>query len=148
MAEHENYEPGEPFFPNHVTKEVTAAYLVFGILLILLALLPPQLHTKADPLMTPEHIKPEWYFLAPYQFLKLFPPQMPVLSTIPGVKVIFGEGRAFSILLQGLVMLVLVLIPFIDRNPERSPRKRPFAIAIGILGILVLLFLTFWGKYS
>lgn len=148
MAEHEDYVPGEPFFPNHITKEVTAAYLVFGLLLVLLALLPPSLHPKADPITTPAHIKPEWYFLAPYQFLKLFPPQMPVLSTIPGVKVILGEGRAFSIILQGLVMLILVLIPFIDRNPERKPRKRPFAIAIGVIGIMSVLFLMFWGKYS
>jgi ubiquinol-cytochrome c reductase cytochrome b subunit len=148
MAEQDKYEPGEPFFPNHATKEVTAAYLVFGILLILLALLPPHMHPKADPITTPAHIKPEWYFLAPYQFLKLFPPQMPVLSSIPGVKVILGEGRAFSIILQGIVMAILVFIPFIDRNPARHPRKRPFAVAMGLIGLAVLLFLTFWGKYS
>lgn len=148
MANHEDYVPGEPFFPNHITKELIVAYLTFGILLVLIALLPPHLHPKADPMTTPQHIKPEWYFLSAYQLLKLFPAQMPVLSNIPGVKIILGEGRAFSIILQGLAMMVLLLVPFIDRNPDRSPRKRPFAIAIGIIAILCVVSLSFWGKYS
>lgn len=148
MAEHENYEPGEPFFPNHITKELIVAYLTFGALLVLIALLPPHLHPKADPMTTPPHIKPEWYFLSAYQFLKLFPAQMPVFSKIAGVRIILGEGRAFSIILQGLAMGVLLLVPFIDRNPERNPRKRPFAIAIGIIAILCVLSLSFWGRYS
>jgi quinol-cytochrome oxidoreductase complex cytochrome b subunit len=148
MAEKENYEPGEPFYPNHITKEVIVAYLTFGVLLILLAVFPPHLHPKADPMLTPPHIKPEWYFLSMYQFLKLFPPQMPVLSQIPVVKIFLGEGRAFSIIIQGIAMLILLLVPFIDRNPERHPRKRPFAIAVGILGVIAVVFLSFWGRYS
>lgn len=147
MPEHEDYVPGEPFYPNHITKEVIVAYLTFGVLLVLIALLPPHLHPKADPMTTPQHIKPEWYFLSMYQFLKIFPAQMPVLANIPGVRVILGEGRAFSIVIQGLAMLVLLLVPFIDRNPERSPRKRPFAIVIGIIAILCVLSLSFWGRY-
>lgn len=148
MSNYEDYDPGEPFFPNHITKEIIVAYLTFGVLLILVALLPPHLHPKADPMVTPHHIKPEWYFLAAYQFLKLFPAEMPVLSSIPGIKAVLGEGRAFSIIVQGAAMLVLALIPFIDRNPARNPTKRLFAISIGILTILGLVFLTFWGKYS
>ena len=124
------------------------AYLTFGVLLMLLALLPPHLKPKADPMATPAHIKPEWYFLAPYQFMKYFPQKMPVLSAIPGIRTFFGEGRAFSIILQGLVMLVLLLVPFIDRNPERHPRKRLFAITVGILAIVCLVYLAFLGKYS
>ena len=148
MSDKEIYEPGEPFYPNHVIKEVIAAYLTFGILLVLIALLPPHLHPKADPMTTPPHIKPEWYFLSMYQFLKLFPAQMPVLSEIPGVKLVLGEGRAFSIIIQGVAMLALLLVPFIDRNPERHPRKRLFAIVIGILAIACTLYLAFLAKYT
>lgn len=148
VAEHEDYEPGEPFFPNHITKEIIVAYLTLGVLLLLVALVPPHLHAKADPMVTPKHIKPEWYFLSMYQLLKLFPSQMPVLSQIPIVKVFLGEGRAFSVVVQGLAMAGLLLLPFLDRNPERSPGKRPYAIAAGIIAVLVVIGLTLWGKYS
>ncbi len=146
QKDHEN-EQGEPFYPNHMIKEVIVAYLTFGVLLALIALFPPHLHPKADPMITPAHIKPEWYFLSMYQVLKLFPAQMPVLSEIPVVKVILGEGRACSIILQGFAMLVLVLVPFIDRNPARSPRKRPFAITIGVIVVAIVIVLSFWAKY-
>ena len=148
MGNDDRDEQGEPFYPNHMIKEVIVAYLTFGALLVLIALFPPHLHPKADPMVTPAHIKPEWYFLSMYQVLKLFPAHMPVFSEIPVVKVILGEGRAFSIVLQGLAMAVLVLVPFIDRNPERSPRKRPFAITIGVIAVAAVIVLSFWGKYS
>ncbi len=148
MPKDEKIELGEPFYPNHVTKEIIVAYLTFGALLVLLALVPPHLQPKADPMITPAHIKPEWYFLSMYQVLKLFPAHMPLLSNIPVVKVVLGEGRAFSIILQGIAMLVLFLVPFIDRNPERRPGKRPFAIAVGIIAVIGVVLLSFWGKYS
>ncbi|MBI3946249.1 MAG: cytochrome bc complex cytochrome b subunit [Armatimonadetes bacterium] len=139
---------GEPFYPNHVWREGVVFCLVFALLLALIALLPPQLHPKANPAETPEHIKPEWYFLAAYQFLKLFPQRIPVLAGIPGVNLILGEGRFFSMVLQGLAMLALVLLPFLDRSPERDPRRRPKFTIIAVAGLLALLALTLWGKYS
>lgn len=147
MQEHQN-EQGEPFYPNHVIKEVIVAYLTLGMLLVLIAVFPPQLHPKADPMVTPHHIKPEWYFLSMYQFLKLFPAQMPVLSDIPLIRTVLGEGRACSIMIQGIAMLVLVMIPFVDRNPEKRPSRRPLAISIGIIAVAGLAFLSVWGKYS
>ena len=148
MEKDQRNEQGEPFYPNHIIKEVIVAYLTFGALLALIALFPPHLHPKADPMVTPAHIKPEWYFLSMYQVLKLFPAQMPVLSEIPVIKVILGEGRAFSIILQGLAMLVLLLVPFIDRSPEKSLRKRPFAVTAGVIVVAAVIALSFWGKYS
>jgi len=148
MQENQIIEQGEPFYPNHMIKEIIVAYLTLGMLLVLVAVLPPHLHPKADPMITPHHIKPEWYFLPMYQFLKLFPAQMPVLSNIPVVKVILGEGRACSIIIQGLAMGMLLLIPFLDRNPEKRAARRPFAIAAGILAIVGWAFFTIWGQYS
>lgn len=149
MQEHQrNEEQGEPFYPNHVIKEIIVAYLTLGMLLVLIAVFPPHLHPKADPMVTPHHIKPEWYFLSMYQCLKLFPAQMPVLSNIPVIKTVLGEGRACSIIIQGIAMLALLLVPFLDRNPEKRPSRRPLAIAGGIIAIAGVLFLTIWGKYS
>lgn len=149
MVEEEHYEEGGvPFYPYHLIKEVALAYLLFGVLLAIIALFPPRMEGKADPTTTPQHIKPEWYFLGNYQFLKLFPPKMPVLSEIPGVRSVLGEGRAFSIIIQGLVMLALFLVPFLDRSPHRHPLKRPFFLIAGVLAVLALIGLSFWGKYS
>jgi len=140
-------EQGEPFYPNHVVRELMEFFLVFGVILILIAFFPPDLRPKPDPTTTPEHIKPEWYFLAMYQFLKLFPEKMPVLSQIPVLKDILGEGRAFSILLQAFAALLLLLLPFIDRNPEKHPRKRPWATGIAALVIVATVALTIRGFY-
>ena len=135
--EREYAQGGIPFFPNHLLKEVIAAYLVFGILLVVLALFPPELQPKADPVTTPQHIKPEWYFLPMYQFLKL-----PIFRPL-------GEaGRSLSVVVQMLVFAALFFLPFIDGGEERSVRKRIAFIILGTLGIIVITGLAIWGHYS
>ena len=57
--------------------------------------------------------------------------------------------RSFLPALAILVLLGLViLLPFLDRNPERRPRKRPICVAIGIVAILALVLLGLAGHYS
>ena len=60
-----------PFFPNYVILEVIVSFLVLAALIVLASLLPVGLEEKADPFSTPQHIKPEWYFLWIYQFIKV-----------------------------------------------------------------------------
>ena len=80
---------------------------------------PEAAFQKADPFLTPPHIKPEWYFLWAYQTLKIFPSKIIGL----GVQVAF--------------MTFLALLPFIDRGPERRPAKRPLFVTCYVLGILL-----------
>jgi len=141
-------EEGVPFFPHHFLREVVVIYLVVAAALALLALAPPEIRAPADPFKTPEHIKPEWYFLAMYQFLKLFPAHVAVLSQIPGVRAIVGEGRALSILLQGAVIVIVIALPFLDRNPERHPLRRPVVMSLALVAICVVIFLALWGHFS
>jgi ubiquinol-cytochrome c reductase cytochrome b subunit len=148
IAEGASAEEGVPFFPHHFLKEAAVGYLIIGLAIALVALAPAEIRGPADPFKTPPHIKPEWYFLAMYQFLKLLPAQVPVLSHIPGVRTIVGEGRAASILIQGLVFLIIIALPFLDRNPERHPLRRPFVITIGAIAVCVVIGLAVWGKYS
>jgi ubiquinol-cytochrome c reductase cytochrome b subunit len=122
-------EEGRPFFPNHFLKEVIAVYLVIGILLSLAILYPFPLHEKADPFKTPEGIKPEWYLLYAYQFLKYVP------------KII---GLAF----MGLFALLLFFIPFLDRSPHRHPRKRKLVTSLGLVVLFVALVLGILGFLS
>ncbi len=129
MREKVGREEGVPFFPNHLLAELAVVYLVFSLVLILVAFFPFGLEGKADPLNTPEHIKPEWYFLSLYQILKL----------VPRVTAIVGTGIA---------LVVLVLWPFIDKDPGKSPRRRKVVNIFGIVVIVLLAGFTLWGMLS
>jgi len=118
-----------PFFPHYLLDEVIAWYIILAILVVLASLFPAGLEAPADPLRTPEHIKPEWYFLFLYQGLKLVPRIVGVTAPLIGI-------------------LVLLLLPFIDRNPQVTPGRRPVAVAIGVVTIVGIVVLTIWGWLS
>ncbi|MBI5042716.1 MAG: cytochrome b subunit of the bc complex [Nitrospirae bacterium] len=127
----EKYEEGAvPFVPVHIMKEMVAAFIFLGILIPLAILYPFEEPEPANPFVTPEHIKPEWYFLVAYQILKIVP------------------SKALGLVLQGIAILAIILLPFLDTNPERNPRKRPLFSIIAIISILAYIILTIWGKYS
>lgn len=127
--------PKIPFFP-HMTMKDTATIFVFLAALMALIFYFPQFAfphdalVPANPLETPAHIKPEWYFLANYQLLKLVP------------------NEFLGIVLQLVAGLVLLLLPFVDRSPERHPLKRPVFTTLVSLGILAYLVLAIWGHFS
>jgi quinol-cytochrome oxidoreductase complex cytochrome b subunit len=122
-------EEGRPFFPNHFLKEVIATYLVIGIVLSLAILFPFSLGDKANPFKTPEGIKPEWYLMYAYQFLKYVP-------------------KIIGLLSMGLFALLLFFIPFLDRNPYRHPRKRKLAVSLGGIVLFLALVLGIFGFLS
>lgn len=132
-------EGGIPFWPNHALKEIAAAFLMIAFLATLILLSPAPMHPKADPLTTPEHIKPEWYFLAAYQILK-------------GAEILRFLGdwapKVIGVLFEIAFVILLFGIPFIDKNPERAYRKRPVAIGLGILFALFFGLFTVWGYIS
>ncbi|MBI4520142.1 MAG: hypothetical protein HY701_04855 [Gemmatimonadetes bacterium] len=118
-----------PFIPNHILGELVSLLLTFAVLIVLASLLPAGLESEADPLTTPEHVKPEWYFLAVYQFLKLVPEVLGVLAPV-------------------VAGLALTLLPFLDREPRRNPRRRPLAMALLAAALVAWIGLTIWGKLS
>ena len=127
-----------PFFPNYVILEVIVSFILLAGLIVLVSLLPAGLEEKADPFNTPQHIKPEWYFLWIYQFIKL-----PSLVLGPGV----AAGLA-GILIPAIGIVFLFLLPFLDRKPERRPLKRRVAMAVTGLIVAIFVALSIWGWYS
>ena len=125
----EETEEGKPFFPNHLLKEVIVAFLLFGVLLSMAVVFSFGLEEKANPFQTPEGIKPEWYFLAGYQLLKY----------VPKILGILGIGTA---------LIILLLIPFIEKRPDREPSKRRLAWSIGIIVIIFAFIFGFLGYIS
>ena len=113
-------------FAHHMYREVTTVLFVITLQVALAMLLPFGLGEVATPDATPKGVKPEWYFLPVYQLLKYFP-------KLVGILIINGALAMF------------VLLPFLDRNPERRPGKRKFMMAAAAIGLLVTLALGVMG---
>jgi ubiquinol-cytochrome c reductase cytochrome b subunit/menaquinol-cytochrome c reductase cytochrome b/c subunit len=90
-----------------------------------------ELGPKADPTTTTYTPRPEWYFFFLFELLRVIkPPALVPLATI-GVPTI--------------CMILLFLLPFYDRGPERRPERRPIATAAGIFTIAAMAYLTYLG---
>jgi cytochrome b6 len=95
-----------PFFPHFVLRDVVGWYVALAMLAALAAFSPWELGVKADPFApVPPGIRPEWYFLAAFQILKLLP------SHVLGV-----EGELAGVLGFGALAAGFVLLPFLDRG--------------------------------
>jgi menaquinol-cytochrome c reductase cytochrome b/c subunit len=119
----------EAFWPNFLLKEwmVGAVFLV-GFLCLTVAH-PAPLERIADPTDTGYIPLPDWYFLFLYQLLKY--------SFASGPYTVIG-----AMVIPGLTFGGLLLAPFLDRGPERRPRKRPLATGFMLLALAAIVFLT------
>ena len=122
---------GEPFFPYAVGHDSIIAIVVMGIIIMMSLVLGAEMGPKADPTSTTYVPRPEWYFFFLFELLRIIkPPQLVPLATI-GVPTI--------------AIILLMLLPFYDRGPERHPLRRPIATTTGILVIFAMGFLTYMG---
>ncbi|MFN2215532.1 MAG: hypothetical protein ACK2TS_01175 [Anaerolineales bacterium] len=129
-----------PFYPDHIRTEF---YVVLGILVVVIIigmlgmLFPLGLQAPADPLDTPLHVKPEWYFLALYQILKYIPP------SILGI-----DGPVFGVVSILLAVALIALWPFIDRKKEDTRRAIRIRSILVVIGVILVIALTIWGEVS
>jgi quinol---cytochrome c reductase cytochrome c subunit, bacillus type len=122
---------GKPFFPYAVAKDSLMAVIVMAVIITLSIVLGAELGPKADPTTTTYVPRPEWYFFFLFEVLRVIkPPALVPLATI-GVPTIG--------------MILLFLLPFVDRGPERRPERRPIATLTGILVIVAMGYLTYEG---
>lgn len=126
----------EYFFPKQVYKDIVVMGLVFVVISTLAILYPVELMEEASPEASDFNPEPEWYFLFLFQLLRL-----PMFS---------GEFGEFvgAILIPGLFLLVLVLLPFLNKSPERHPAKRPFAMIAYTLIMVSIVVLTWMAIAS
>ncbi len=117
------------FIPDLFTHEVFLVSLGLFAMVAGVTLLgySAPLETIANPQVTPLDTKAPWYFWWLQGMLKL------------------GDKSLMGIILPTILVLLLVGVPYIDRNPYRSLYKRPFAVGIGILSVLVLVVLSYMG---
>ncbi|WP_290649402.1 cytochrome bc complex cytochrome b subunit [Aquisalimonas sp.] len=127
---------GIPFHPYYSVKDLVGVGVFFLFFSVVLFYVPdffglfieaPNFE-KANPLVTPDHIAPVWYFAAFYAILRAVP------DTFGGV------------LLMGLAVLILFVLPWLDRGRVRSIRYRGFSfkVALGLFAVGFIL-LTYLG---
>ena len=122
---------GKPFFPYAVAKDSVMFVVVMAAIITLSIVLGAELGPKADPTTTTYTPRPEWYFFFLFELLRVIkPPALVPLATI-GIPTI--------------CMILLFLLPFYDRGPERRPERRPIAMAAALFTIAAMGYLTYLG---
>jgi quinol---cytochrome c reductase cytochrome c subunit, bacillus type len=125
---------GKPFFPYAVFKDGTMALIVMIVIILMSIFLGAELGPKADPTSTTYVPRPEWYYFFLFELLRVIKPPALVFMATVGIPTI--------------AMVLLVLLPFIDRNPRRNPLERPVATLAGILTIAAMAYLTILGALA
>lgn len=118
---------GENFYPYQVFRDVVVAGVVIGFLAILALARPAGLEPMANPTDSSYIPRPEWYFLSLYQLLKYLPGPLEFV----GVFVI-----------PGVLFTALLLLPWLDRGPERHPLRRPIVTSLTFLVFATIVALT------
>nr|YP_659511.1 cytochrome b [Pygathrix nemaeus]ABD39317.1 cytochrome b [Pygathrix nemaeus]ADZ37176.1 cytochrome b [Pygathrix nemaeus] len=122
-----------PFHPYYTIKDMLGLVLLILLLMTLVLFSPdllgdPDNYTPANPLNTPPHIKPEWYFLFAYAILRSVPNKL---------------GGVLALLMS---ILILMIIPMLHKSKQQSMMFRPFSQFTLWLLITVLLTLTWIGS--
>ncbi len=120
----------EPLFPNQLYRDSIAMLVVFVALVVLAWFFPAGLEPQADPADSTYNPRPEWYFYFVFQMLRIFEGRFELLGTF---------------VIPSLAMMLLILIPFLDRRPVRAPAKRKFMMTSAGLAVAGVLALTIAG---
>ena len=120
-----------PFYPDHLRTEIRVVWILVGLAVLvgIIALFSPVgLEEPADPMVTPDHVKPEWYFLGLYQLLKYIPKTVGVMLPIIGI-------------------IVVLIWPFLDKKTDSKRQMRIRLIGSAVF-MVILSALTVWGWFS
>jgi len=125
---------GKPFFPYAIAKDSMMAIVTLVVIILMAVLFGAELGPKADPTTTTYTPRPEWYFFFLFELLRVVkPPALVFLATV-GIPTI--------------CLVLLLLLPFYDRGPERHPLRRPIAMTAALATIAAMAYLTVLGALA
>jgi len=134
-----NPRDGVPFHPYYTVKDTVGA-VVFLLLFTVVVFYVPEMggyflehnnFIEANPLLTPEHISPLWYFTPFYTVLRAIPDPW------------------YGVLAMTAAILILFFLPWIDRNPVRSVRYRSFLYKLNLaFFVIAFVYLGYLGTLS
>jgi len=90
---------------------------------------PPHVGIPADPMVTPEEIRPEWYFFPSYRWMKLVPMQVGLWGSVAFIVGMFG-------------------LPFIDQLCEKFAPGRGIGRWVGVSGFIITLVFLVWEAFA
>ena len=131
MTEISEEEKTIPFYPDHIKTEAIVT-VVIGIIAIAIGVIamfnPIGMEEPADPMRTPAHTKPEWYFLFLYEILKYIP-------------------KAIGSVLPFVALLIITIWPFLDRKEDTKAARRNRIILV-VISMAAIILLTIIGGSS
>jgi menaquinol-cytochrome c reductase cytochrome b/c subunit len=125
---------GKPFFPYAVAKDGAMAAITLGVIITMAILFGAELGPKADPTTTTYSPRPEWYFFFLFELLRVIKPPSLVFMATLGIPTI--------------CLILLMLLPFYDRSPERHPLKRPIAMIGAVATVAAMAYLSVIGALA
>jgi cytochrome b6-f complex subunit 4 len=131
-SDNPNKDDTIPFYPDHILTEfwVAVGLLIIIIIIGLIGMFSPVgIGDPADPMNTPAHVKPEWYFLALYQLLKFIPKSAGAVGPV-------------------IALILLALLPFIDSKPDKSKKSQRIRFYTVLVLLVISIALTIWGEVS
>lgn len=123
---------GKPFFPYAIAKDSVMAVVVMFVIIFVALMFGAEMGPKADPTTTTYVPRPDWYFFFLFEVLR-------VMKNIPKFTPLATIG------VPTICMILLFLLPFYDRSPERRIERRPVALVAGLCTIFAMAFLTYSG---
>lgn len=139
-----------PFWPYFVIKDLFALAIILAVFFAIVGFMPnylghPDNYIQANPLATPEHIVPEWYFLPFYAILRAFTDDVWVVQLASLITGGIIDAKFFGVMAMFGSMLVLALVPWLDSSSIRSGRYRPMFRWWFVLLVLDFIVLTWAG---
>jgi len=142
---------GIPFHPYYTVKDLVGVVVFLALFAIVVFFWPDgggyfleaNNFLPANPLQTPVHIAPVWYFTPFYAMLRAVPSMM--------------NSQFWGVLVMGAAVVILFFMPWLDRSPVKSIRYKgslykgwlaAFVISFLILGYLGVVPVTVWGQFS
>ena len=161
-----------PFFPYYVIKDIFALAVILVLFFGLVGFMPnylghPDNYIPANPLVTPAHIVPEWYYLPFYAILRAFTADVWAVQLVSFLTGGIVDAKFFGVAAMFGAIFVMVLAPWLDTSSVRSGRYRPsfkwwfwllgidFLVlmwcgampAEGIYGVISLIGSAYWFAY-
>jgi ubiquinol-cytochrome c reductase cytochrome b subunit len=161
-----------PFWPYFVIKDLFALAVILAVFWAVVGFMPnylghPDNYIEANPLVTPSHIVPEWYFLPFYAILRAFDNEVWLVIAVNFLTGGIIDASFFGVLAMFGAILVMALVPWLDTSAVRSGRYRPmfkwwfwlFVVnffvlmwvgampAEGIYPLIALIASTYWFAY-
>ncbi len=138
-----------PFWPYYVIKDVFALVVILAVFFAIVGFMPnylghPDNYIEANPLATPAHIVPEWYFLPFYAVLRAFTGEVWVVQIASFLTAGIIDAKFFGVLAMFGSIGVLAVVPWLDTSKVRSGRYRPMFkwwFAILVLDFVFLMWL-------